>query len=109
MVILVTGGAGYIGSHTCVELMREGHEVVVADSLVNASEQAIPRIAQLGGRSFPFYRIDICDEEALDRVFAAHPIEGVIHFAGLKAVGESVRQPLRYYSNNEQHPYPGAG
>ncbi len=100
MTILVTGGAGYIGSHTCLELIKAGHQVIVVDNLSNSSEKAIQRVEQLTGQSFPFYRQDVCDEEKLDQVFAKHSIDCVIHFAGLKAVGESVSIPLRYYTNN---------
>lgn len=98
--ILVTGGAGYIGSHTCVELLAAGHEVVVVDSLVNSSEVALQRVQEIAGRPVMFHHVDCCDRAALDRIFAAQPIDAVIHFAGLKAVGESVSQPLRYYHNN---------
>ena len=98
--ILVTGGAGYIGSHTCIELLQEGHEIVVADNLVNSSEEAINRVRQLTGRTFPFYRLDVCDRDKLDQVFSQNHIDAVIHFAGLKAVGESVEKPLAYYRNN---------
>jgi len=98
--ILVTGGAGYIGSHTCIELLREGHDLVVADNLCNSHEEALRRVRLISGRSFPFYRIDICDKTALTEVFRKHKIDAVIHFAGLKAVGESVSIPLRYYRNN---------
>ena len=100
MTILVTGGAGYIGSHTCLDLIKAGHQVVVVDNLVNSHEEAIRRVQQLAGRSFPFYQLDVCDEEDLDHVFEEHHIDCVIHFAGLKAVGESVNIPLRYYDNN---------
>lgn len=100
MTILVTGGAGYIGSHTCLELIKAGHQVVVVDNLVNSHEKAIRRVQQLAGKSFPFYQLDVCDEEKLEKVFEQHKIDCVIHFAGLKAVGESVSIPLRYYANN---------
>lgn len=100
MTILVTGGAGYIGSHTCLELIKAGHQVVVVDNLVNSHEKAIRRVQQLAGRSFPFFMLDVCDEEKLDHVFEEHHIDCAIHFAGLKAVGESVSIPLRYYANN---------
>lgn len=100
MTILVTGGAGYIGSHTCLELIKAGHQVVVVDNLINSNEKAIQRVQQLAGQAFPFYQLDVCDEEKLDQVFEKHGIDCVIHFAGLKAVGESVTIPLRYYSNN---------
>ena len=98
--VLVTGGAGYIGSHTCVELLDAGHDLVVVDNLVNSSEEAIRRVRQITGREFPFYPIDLADRDALTEVFERHAIDAVIHFAGLKAVGESVAQPLRYYRNN---------
>jgi UDP-glucose 4-epimerase len=100
VTVLVTGGAGYIGSHTCLELIKAGHQVVVVDNLVNSHENAIRRVQQLAGRSFPFYQLDVCDEEKLDHIFQEHHIDCVMHFAGLKAVGESVSIPLRYYANN---------
>lgn len=100
MAILVTGGAGYIGSHTCIELIRAGHEVVVVDSLVNSSEEAVKRVEQITGSKIPFYQVDLLDEAALEAVFSSEKIESVIHFAGLKAVGESVAKPLEYYHNN---------
>ncbi len=100
MNILVTGGAGYIGSHTCLELLRQGHDIIVADNLVNAQKEAVDRVSALAGRNFPFYEMDIRDEQALDAIFDRHSIDCVIHFAGLKAVGESVGIPLRYYDNN---------
>ncbi len=97
MAILVTGGAGYIGSHTCVELLNEGYEVVVVDNLYNASEKALERVEQI---TVKFYKVDLLDKEALAEVFDKEDIESVIHFAGLKAVGESVAKPLEYYHNN---------
>ena len=100
MKVLVTGGAGYIGSHTCLELLRQGHDIVIADNLYNANPEALKRVRELSKRDFPFYEIDIRDEAALDKVFAAHDFDCVIHFAGLKAVGESVSLPLKYYDNN---------
>ena len=100
MSILVTGGAGYIGSHTVVELQNAGFDVVVCDNLSNASEKVIGRIEALTGKTVPFYKTDIRDREGLGRIFEAEEIEAVIHFAGLKAVGESVRLPLEYYDNN---------
>ncbi|MDO4522559.1 MAG: UDP-glucose 4-epimerase GalE [Eubacteriales bacterium] len=100
MAILVTGGAGYIGSHTCVELLNEGYEVVVVDNLYNSSEKAIDRVEQITGKKVKFYQADLLDKEALNRIFDAEQIESVIHFAGLKAVGESVAKPLEYYHNN---------
>ena len=103
--VLVTGGAGFIGSHTCVELLAEGYRVVVVDDLSNSSAVAIERIRTIAGLSprderLAFYRADVCDRAALDAVFDAHPVDAVIHFAGFKAVGESVRKPLEYYRNN---------
>jgi UDP-glucose 4-epimerase len=100
MKILVTGGAGYIGSHTCVELLKNGYEIVVADNLSNSSEEAIHRIEKITGKMFKFYKIDIRDIKALDEVFGSENIDAAIHFAGLKAVGESVSMPLKYYNNN---------
>ena len=100
MTILVTGGAGYIGSHACLELLRAGHDIVVVDNLSNSHEAALVRVGELAGKAFPFHRVDVRDRAGLDRVFRSTPIESVIHFAGLKAVGESVGQPLRYYDNN---------
>ncbi len=100
MNILVTGGAGYIGSHTCVELMAAGHTVVIYDNLYNAKPAAVERIKKISGQDFPFIVGDVLDEAKMDEVFAAHKIDAVIHFAGLKAVGESVRKPLEYYENN---------
>ena len=98
--ILVTGGAGYIGSHTCVELMAAGIEPVILDNLANSKLAAITRIATIAGRRPHFIDADVRDAGALDSLFAEHPIDAVIHFAGLKAVGESVAQPLAYYRNN---------
>lgn len=101
MKILVTGGAGYIGSHTCVELLNAGYDVVVVDNLYNASEKAIARIKEITGKDLAFYKADICDAQAMNDVFDKEPdIACVIHFAGLKAVGESVVKPLEYYQNN---------
>ena len=100
MSILLTGGAGYIGSHTAVELLSSGYDVVIADDLSISCELVIERIEQLGGRKVGFYKIDVCDREALRRVFRENEIEGAIHFAGKKAVGESVAKPMMYYRNN---------
>jgi UDP-glucose 4-epimerase len=100
MSILVTGGAGYIGSHTCIELMDQGQDIVIVDNLVNSCEEAVARIARICGRKPAFYQVDICDREGLSRIFQQHDIDAVIHFAGLKAVGESVAKPLHYYQNN---------
>ncbi len=98
--ILVTGGAGYIGSHTCVELLRCGHDVVAIDNFSNSKASVLARIAQIAGRACAFAEVDVRDRAALAAVFTQHKIDAVIHFAGLKAVGESVEQPLRYYDNN---------
>jgi UDP-glucose 4-epimerase len=98
--ILVTGGAGYIGSHTVLALLEAGHEVLIVDNLSNSSAKVLPRLEQLSGQVIPFVQADVRDSAALDRIFAEHRIDGVIHFAGLKAVGESVAQPLRYFDNN---------
>ena len=98
--ILVTGGAGYIGSHTAVELLNAGHQVVIVDNLCNSSAKVLDRIEALAGKNFSFVQADVRDGAVLDRIFAEHRIDGVIHFAGLKAVGESVAQPLRYFDNN---------
>ncbi len=101
MRILVTGGAGYIGSHTCVQLLAAGHEVIVVDNLSNSCEMALRRVETIAGRSLSFHRVDLGEREALNAVFAEEaPLDAVIHFAGLKAVGESVAEPLRYYHNN---------
>lgn len=100
MAILVTGGAGYIGSHTCLELLRAGKDVVVVDNLSNSNPESLIRVQALAGRPLDFHETDIMDPDGLDRVFSRQPIESVIHFAGLKAVGESVGMPLRYYQNN---------
>lgn len=98
--ILVTGGAGYIGSHTVVELLNAGHQVIIVDNLCNSSIAVLERIKKLAHPQFKFVQADVRDGAALDRLFAEQPIDGVIHFAGLKAVGESVSQPLRYFDNN---------
>ena len=100
MNILVTGGAGYIGSHTCVELLNAGYDIVVVDNLDNSNIKAIEAIKRLTGRDFPFYQYDLLDREDLEKVFKENKLDGVIHFAGLKAVGESTQIPLRYYHNN---------
>ena len=100
MRIIVTGGAGYIGSHTCLELLQANHDVVVVDNLVNSSEESLRRVQDLAGRDLEFHPINLLDAAALDAVLARAPVDAVIHFAGLKAVGESVDLPLRYYHNN---------
>mgnify|MGYP001944586349 CR=1 FL=1 len=98
--VLVTGGAGYIGSHTCVELLNNGHDVIIVDNLSNSKPEVINRIKELTGRDFKFYKADILNKKEIDKIFKENNIEAVIHFAGLKAVGESVKIPLRYYYNN---------
>ena len=98
--ILVTGGAGYIGSHTCVELLNAGHEVVVLDNLSNSSKESLNRVQTLMSKTLEFIEGDILDSNVLDRVFQTHQIDAVIHFAGLKAVGESQQIPLKYFENN---------
>lgn len=100
MRVLVTGGAGYIGSHTAVELLNAGHEVIVADNFVNSSRKAVTRVEKITGRNVFLYDCDVRDRLTLEGIFAAHKIDWVIHFAGLKAVGESVEKPLEYYDNN---------
>jgi UDP-glucose 4-epimerase len=100
MNILVTGGAGYIGSHTCVELLNNNHTVIIADNLCNSSYAAIENIEHLTNQKVTFYQIDVTDKQAVDQLFNNHQLDGVIHFAGFKAVGESVSVPLDYYHNN---------
>ena len=100
MAILITGGCGYIGSHTCIEVLNAGYDIVVIDNYYNSKPEALKRTKELSGKDFPFYECDIRDAEGLKKVFAAHKIDAVIHFAGLKAVGESVAKPLTYYENN---------
>ena len=100
MVILITGGAGYIGSHTCVELLDAGYEVIVVDNLSNSKHESIYRVQEITGKSVEFHNINILDKQSLKKVFEENQIEAVIHFAGLKAVGESVKMPIKYYYNN---------
>ena len=101
MSILVSGGAGYIGSHTCIELMAAGHEILAADNFYNSCQEALNRVEQISGKKVPFVNIDLCDAARVDELFDAHPeIDAVIHFAAYKAVGESVSKPLEYYTNN---------
>ncbi|SFI62998.1 UDP-glucose 4-epimerase GalE [Nitrosomonas sp. Nm34] len=100
MNILVTGGAGYIGSHTIIELLNNKHDVIIIDNLLNSSKVAINRIEKIVGKKLAFYEKDVRNKQALEEIFSKHQIDGVIHFAGLKAVGESVRVPLKYYNNN---------
>ena len=100
MAILVTGGAGFIGSHTCVELLNAGYDVVVLDNLSNASEKSLDRVKAITGKEVTFYKGDILDRTILNTIFEKEKIDSCIHFAGLKAVGESVQKPLEYYTNN---------
>ena len=100
MKILVTGGAGYIGSHTCIELIKAGYEVIVVDNLCNSSLESLKRVEKLADSDIPFYKVDVRDKTSLIEVFQQHSIDGVIHFAGLKAVGESVEKPIEYYDTN---------
>ncbi len=100
MSILITGGCGYIGSHTCLELLASGHEIVVLDNYYNSNPEALARVKELSGKDIPFYECDIRDAEGLRRIFQKHDIDIVVHFAGLKAVGESVQKPLEYFDNN---------
>ena len=100
MAILVTGGAGFIGSHTVVELQNAGYDVVVLDNFANSSEKSLERVEKITGKSVKFYKADILDRDALNKVFDSEKIDSVIHFAGLKAVGESVAKPWEYYENN---------
>ena len=98
--ILVTGGAGYIGSHTCIELIKAGYGVVIVDNLINSKYEAVRRVEKIVGQPIKFYENDILDAAALDKIFTENKIDAVINFAGLKAVGESVEKPLEYYHNN---------
>ena len=100
MSVLVTGGAGYIGSHTCVEMLNSGYDVVVIDNLDNSSSESLNRVEKITGKKVKFYENDVRDKEALRKIFTENKIDSVIHFAGLKAVGESVRKPMLYYANN---------
>ena len=100
MNILLAGGAGYIGSHTCIELISAGHTVVIADNLCNSKKEAVKRVEKIVGQEIPFYEINVCDHDSLRKVFSENKIDAVIHFAGLKAVGESCEKPLMYYRNN---------
>lgn len=100
MAILVTGGAGYIGSHTCIELLNAGEEIVVVDNFCNSKPRAVELIKEISGKDFRFYEADLLDRDAVEKIFDENEIESVIHFAGLKAVGESVAKPIEYYHNN---------
>ena len=103
MAILVTGGAGYIGSHTCIEMQNAGYDVVVIDNLDNSNDESLKRVEKITGKPVKFYKADVRDKEALRQIFTENKIEAAIHFAGLKAVGESVREPIMYYDNNLQN------
>lgn len=100
MNVLLAGGAGYIGTHTCVELIEAGHDVVIADNYSNSCPEAVARVEEITGRKILLYEADVCDKEAVDKIFAENKIDAVIHFAGLKAVGESCAKPVEYYRNN---------
>jgi UDP-glucose 4-epimerase len=100
MIILVTGGAGYIGSHTCVELLEKGYDIIVVDNLINSKEESLRRVQEITGKKIQFYKIDLLDRKNLENVFTSHRIHAVVHFAGLKAMGESVNIPLEYFHNN---------
>ncbi|MCR5744071.1 MAG: UDP-glucose 4-epimerase GalE [Lachnospiraceae bacterium] len=100
MAILVTGGAGFIGSHTCIELINAGKDVIVMDNLCNSSPKSLDRVEQITGKKIPFYKVDLLDKDGMNDIFEKEDIDAVIHFAGLKAVGESVRKPWEYYNNN---------
>ena len=99
MKILLTGGAGFIATHTCVELCSAGHEVIIVDNYVNSNPEAIRRVEEIVGHPVKAYEADVCDADAMERIFSENAIDVVVHFAGLKAVGESVQIPLRYYRN----------
>ena len=100
MTVFVTGGTGYIGSHTCVVLLENGYDVVAADDLSNSSEESLRRVERITGKKITFYQADVCDTDDLEKIFKAHKIDCIIHFAGYKAVGESTEKPLYYYRNN---------
>src|SRR3954471_21428546 len=100
MAILITGGAGYIGSHTCVELLHAGYDIIVVDNFSNSKPEALKRVSQITGKEFKVYEADLLAKEKIEKIFLENEIEAVIHFAGLKAVGESVEKPLWYYHNN---------
>ncbi len=100
MAVLVTGGAGYIGSHTCVELLNEGEQIIIVDNFSNSKPEVLNQIRKITGKDFQFYQADLLNREAIKKIFSENAVESVIHFAGLKAVGESVSLPLRYYHNN---------
>lgn len=100
MIILVTGGAGYIGSHVCIDLLQAGHEIVVVDNLCNSSYESLARVMEISGKDLAFHKLDLLDEKSIDEIFRKYSIEAVIHFAGLKSVIESEEEPLKYYNNN---------
>ena len=100
MAVLITGGAGFIGTHTCVELLNAGEEIVVFDNFANSKMSAVESVKKITGKDFPFYEADMLDRDAMEKIFSENKIDEVIHFAGLKAVGESVEKPMEYYHNN---------
>ena len=100
MKVLVTGGAGYIGSHTCVELLNNHYDIIVVDNLSNSKREALHRVREITGKEFSFYQVDLLDKNEVEKIFYENEIDAVIHFAGMKAVGESVSIPLHYYHNN---------
>ena len=100
MAVLVTGGAGYIGSHTCVEMLNSGYDVIVIDNLDNSNRESLNRVEKITGKTVKFYEADVRDKDVLCKIFSENKIDAVIHFAGLKAVGESVEKPIMYYDNN---------
>ena len=102
MSVLITGGAGYIGSHTCIEMLNAGYEVVVVDNLDNSSSESLKRVEKITGKTLKFYKEDVRNKEALRKIFSENEIEAVIHFAGLKAVGESVQKPIMYYDKSSK-------
>lgn len=109
MAVLITGGAGYIGTHTCVELLQAGEEIVVFDNFSNSKMSAVEAVKKVSGKDFPFYEADMLDGAAMRKIFSENSITEVIHFAGLKAVGESVEKPVEYYTNNYGHAHPHSG
>lgn len=100
MSILVTGGTGYIGSHTCIELLKNNEDIIIVDNLSNSKKEMIEKIKQISRKDFKFYQVDLLDEKNMEEIFKENEIDEVMHFAGLKAVGESVKKPIEYYHNN---------